>query len=153
METALTELCQEIRNWFDRARYIGHITLDTDGGVFCNGVAVGLLEGQYYRVIGSVFADGVHKYPDTETTLTESFDGAVWAMAIPKPVINLAADIAEWRGKYEDVDSFAMSPFTSESVGSYSRSKCATSAGSGASNAANWQSVFADRMNAWRKIL
>lgn len=152
METALTELCQEIRNWFDRNRYIGHITLDTDGGLFCNGVAVGLLEGQYYRVIGSVFADGVHKYPDTETTLTESFDGAVWAMAIPKPVINLAAEIAEWRGKYEAVDSFAMSPFTSESVGSHSYSKGAASV-AGASNTANWQSAFAARLNAWRKIL
>lgn len=152
METALTELCQEIRNWFDRTRYIGKITLDEAGNVYCNGVSVGLLEGQYYRVIGSVFADGVHKYPDVATS-AESFDGAVWALAIPKPVINLAAEIAEWREKYEAVDSFAMSPFTSESVGSYSRSKGATSAGSGASNAANWQSVFADRMNAWRKIL
>lgn len=152
METTLTELCQELRNWFDRNRYIGHITLDADGGVFCNGVAVGLLEGQYYRVIGSVFADGVHKYPDTET-VEESFDGAVWAMAIPEPVINLAAEIAEWREKYEAVDSFSMSPFTSETVGSYSRSKGAMSAGSGASNAANWQSAFAARLNAWRKIL
>lgn len=152
METALTELCQEIRNWFDRTRYIGHITLDADGGVFCNGVAVGLLEGQYYRVIGSVFSDCIHQHPDIGTR-EESFDGAVWALAIPEPVINLAMEIAEWRGKYEAVDSFAMSPFTSESVGSYSRSKGAMSAGSGASNAANWQSVFAARMNAWRKIL
>lgn len=151
METALTELCQEIRNWFDRARYIGRITLDADGSVFCNGVSVGLLEGQYYRVIGSVFADGVHKYPDTET-LAESFDGAVWAMAVPAPVINLAAEIAEWRARYEDVDSEAMSPFTSETVGSHSYSKGAASV-AGASNTANWQSAFAARLNAWRKIL
>lgn len=151
METALTELCQEIRNWFDRARYIGRITLDAEGDVFCNGVAVGLLEGQYYRVIGSVFADGVHKYPDTET-LAESFDGAVWAMAVPAPVINLAAEIAEWRARYEDVDSEAMSPFTSETVGSHSYSKGAASV-AGASNTANWQSAFAARLNAWRKIL
>lgn len=152
METALTELCQEIRNWFDRARYIGRITLDENGGVFCNGVAVGLLDGQYYRVIGSVFADGVHKYPDAET-LAESFDGAVWAMAVPAPVINLAAEIAEWRARYEAVDSEAMSPFTSETVGSHSYSKGAMSAGAGASNTANWQSAFAARINAWRKIL
>lgn len=152
METALTELCQELRNYFDRSRYIGKITLDAEGGVFCNGVAVGLLEGQYYRIIGSIFADGVHKHPDTEM-MPESFDGAVWAMAVPAPVINLATEIAEWREKYEAVDSFAMSPFTSESVGSYSRSKGAMSAGSGASNSANWQSVFAARMNALRKIL
>lgn len=151
METALTELCQEIRNWFDRVRYIGRITLDENGGVFCNGVSVGLLEGQYYRVIGSVFADGVHKYPDAET-LAESFDGAVWAMAVPAPVINLSAEIAEWRARYEDVDSEAMSPFTSETVGSHSYSKGAASV-AGTSNTANWQSAFAARLNAWRKIL
>lgn len=152
MENTLTELCQDLRNWFEREKYIGHITLDANGNVFCNGVSINFLNDQYYRVIGSVFADGVHKYPDTETS-AESFDGAVWALAIPKPVINLAAEIAEWREKYEAVDSFSMSPFTSETVGSYSRSKGAMSAGSGASNAANWQSVFAARMNAWRKIL
>lgn len=152
MEIALTELCQDLRNWFEREKYIGHITLDADGNVYCNGVSVGLLDGQYYRVIGSVFADGIHEYPGIGTR-EESFDGAVWALAIPEPVINLATEIAEWRGKYEAVDSFAMSPFTSESVGSYSRSKGAMSAGSGASNSANWQSVFAARMNAWRKIL
>lgn len=151
METKLTELCQEIRNWFDRARYIGKITLDENGGVFCNGVSVVLLEGQYFRVIGSVFADGVHKYPDTET-LAETFDGAVWAMAVPAPVINLAAEITEWRARYETVDSEAMSPFTSESVGSHSYSKGAASV-AGTSNTANWQSAFAARLNAWRKIL
>lgn len=152
METTLTELCQELRNWFDCNRYIGHITLNANGNVYCDGVSVGLLDGQYYRVIGSVFSDGIHQHPDVGTR-EESFDGAVWALAIPEPVINLAAEIAEWREKYESVDSFAMSPFTSESVGSYSRSKGAMSAGSGASNAANWQSVFSTRMNAWRKIL
>jgi hypothetical protein len=151
METALTELCQEIRNWFDRSRYIGKITLDAEGGVFCNGVAVGLLEGQYFRVIGSVFADGVHKYPDTET-LAETFDGAVWAMAIPAPVLALSEDIAEWRKQYESADGFAMSPFVSESVGGHSRSKGSTG-GSAASNSASWQNAFAARLNAWRKIL
>lgn len=152
MEIALTEMCQDLRNWFEREKYIGHITLDANGNVFCNGVSIGLLEGQYYRVIGSVFADGVHKYPDT-ATVEESFDGAVWAMTIPKPVINLAAEIAEWRERYEAADSFAMSPFTSETVGSHSYSKGAMSAGNGASNSANWQSAFAARLNAWRKIL
>lgn len=151
METALTELCQEIRNWFDRARYIGKITLDANGGVSCNGVAVGLLENQYYRVIGSVFADGVHKYPDAET-LAETFDGAVWALSIPAPVLTLSADIAEWREQYESADGFAMSPFVSESVGGHSRSKGST-VGSAASNSASWQNAFAARLNAWRKIL
>lgn len=151
MEITLTELCQELRNYFDRNRYIGHITLDANGSVFCNGVSIGLLENQYYRVIGSVQSDGVHKYPDDET-IAESFDGAVWAMAVPAPVLALSADIAEWRDQYESADGFAMSPFVSESVGGHSRSKGST-VGSAASNSASWQNAFAARLNAWRKIL
>jgi hypothetical protein len=152
MEIELTDLCQDLRNWFDRARYIGKITLDAEGGVFCNGVAVGLLEGQYFRVIGSIFADGVHKYPDTET-LAESFDGAVWAMAVPPPVIKLVEDITAWRGKYEAADAAAMSPFSSESFGGYSYSKSGGgSSDSANAGGANWKSAFAARLNQWRKI-
>lgn len=151
MEITLTELCQDLRNWFDRERYVGKITLGANGGVFCNGVSIGLLENQYYRVIGSVLSDGVHKYPDAETT-AESFDGAIWALSVPAPVVQLASDIEAWRAKYEAVDSEAMSPFTSETVGSHSYSKGSTSA-KGESSTASWQSAFASRLNPWRKIL
>lgn len=151
VDNTLTDLCQELRNWFDRARYIGHITIDESGDVFCNGVKVGLLEGQYYRVIGSTFADGVHIYPDSDTR-AESFDGAVWAMAVPPPVLQLVEDIAAWRAKYEVADSSAMSPFFAESFGGYSYSK---SVGAGTKNSgttADWKSAFATRLSAYRKL-
>lgn len=153
MEIELTDLCQELRNWFDRARYIGHITIDATGDLYCNNVKIGLADNQYYRVIGSIFADGVHKHPDTEMT-PESFDGAVWAMAVPAPVIKLAEDIAAWREKYEAADAAAMSPFNSESFGGYSYSKSGGGSNdSGSSNSgASWKSAFAARLNQWRKI-
>ena len=50
----------------------------------------------------------------------EEFTGAVWALGIPKAVIQLADDIDAWRAKYESVNSQAMSPFQSESFGGYS---------------------------------
>lgn len=153
MDISLTELCQELRNWFDRARYIGNITIGPDGAVYCNSVRIGLAEGQYYRVIGSVFSDGVHKYPDNDVA-AESFEGAVWAMAVPPTVIKLAAEIAAWRQKYEALDSPAMSPFTAENYfGDYSYSKNApgNSAGAG-SSAASWVSVFRDGLSPWRKL-
>lgn len=150
-DNTMTELCQELRNWFDRARYIGSITLDAEGDVYCNGVKIGLLNGQYFRVMGSVFADGVHKYPDT-TAKPEAFDGAVWAMAVPPPVFQLAEDIAAWRAKYEAADSSAMSPYTSESFGGYSYQKESTTSGDGSSSGINWKRAFAGRMNAWRKL-
>ena len=151
VDNTLTELCQEIRNWFDRARYIGRITIDPDGGVYCGGIAVGLAEGQYYRVIGSTFADGVHIYPDADNK-QENFDGAVWAMAVPPPVIKLATEIAAWRAKYEAPDAASMSPFMSESFGGYSYQKGSAFTSANTSGSVGWQSVFAARLNALRKI-
>lgn len=147
MEITLTELCQDLRNWFDRERLVGEITI-SNGEITVNGKTVALQSDMYFRVIGSYFSEGIHKYPDADMP-DEIFSGAVWRLAIPAPVINLATEIAAWREKYETVNSFAMSPFTSESVGSHSVSKSATSDGSSPS----WQSAFAARMNAWRKIL
>ena len=75
----------------------------------------------------------------------------MWALAIPKAVINLAAEIAEWQTKYVAADSAAMSPYQSESFGGYSYSKSAGGSASGAS-ASGWQSAFANRLNMWRKL-
>ena len=142
----LTELCQELRNWFDRERHFG--TFEITGGSI---TAPFLVEGQYYRIIGSIFNDGVHQYGEDDLT-DETFTGAVWALGIPKDVINLAAEIAEWRTKYEDVNGPALSPYLSESFfGDYSYSKGANG-GDGTGTGTGWQSVFKNRLNPWRKI-
>ena len=143
----LTELCQELRNWFDRERHTGSFTIENG-----NITADFLAEGQYFRIIGSIFSDGVHKYPAADLK-SETFTGAVWALAVPEPVINLAAEIAEWRAKYETADSAAMSPFSSESFGGYSYSKSSGgSSQNGSASAGSWRSAFASRLNMWRKI-
>ena len=147
----LTELCQELKNWFDRERYTGSFQIE--GGSIA---APFLADGQYYRILGSVFNDGVHQYGhEAEGELEdETFDGAVWALGIPKAVIKLAEDIAEWQNKYGTVDSAAMSPYTSESFGGYTYSKGGGSAssGSGSGGGSSWRSVFASRLNMWRKL-
>lgn len=149
----LTELCQELRNWFDQEQYFGTFEI-TNGSI----TAPFLVDGQYYRIIGSIFNDGVHKYSKNTRDITlqdETFTGSVWSMAIPQAVINLADEIVAWRKKYEDPNSAAMSPFTSENYfGDYSYSKNApgNSAGAG-SSAVSWVSVFKARLNPWRKIL
>ena len=138
----LTELCQELRNWFDRERHFGTFTIE--GGE----LAVSFLqEGQYFRIIGSIFNDGVHQYP-IASLHDETFSGAVWALAIPEAVISLSNDIDNWQNKYGAVDSAAMSPFSSESFGGYTYSKASGSSGS----ASDWRSAFANRLNRWRKI-
>ena len=141
----LTELCQELRNWFDIERHFDRFEIR--GGVLNVDF---LANGQYFRVVGSVFSDGVHCYPDYEMP-DETFDGAIWAMAVPKAVIDLAAEIDAWVTKYGGAEGVATSPFASESFGGYSYSK-ATFASSGGSGAATWQAVFKSRLNMWRKI-
>lgn len=146
VDNTLTELCQDLRNYFDRARYIGHITLDADGGVFCNGVAIGLAEGQYFRVIGSVFADGVHVYPDTETT-AESFTGAVWAMAVPPDFLALVQEIEDWN---TNARPKMLGPYSSENLSSSGYSYQRQSAEDMAK--ADYKTVFGARLNKWRKL-
>lgn len=148
----LTQLCQYLRNWFERDIYYGSFTVS--GGILTyeDGTALPLLTGQYYRIVGSVFNDGVHRWADaTETLSEESFAGAVWSMGIPADVLTLAADIQAWSEKYAGADSAAMSPFTSESFGGYSYSKNAGGT-AGTGGGTSWQAVFADRLAPWRKM-
>lgn len=144
----LTELCKELKNWFEREIRTGSFTIT--GGTI---TADFLQANQYYRVCGSIFNDGVHQKgkEKQDEMVDETFEGTVWALAIPAPVVKLAADIDAWRTKYEAADSAALSPFNSESFGGYSYSK---SAGSGANGSANasWQTVFGSRLNMWRKL-
>lgn len=145
----LTDLCQELRNWFDLERYEGTFTIS--GGTL---TADFLQKNQYYRIIGSIFNDGVHKYGDpTDILEDEEFEGAVWALGIPKAVICLNKQIDDWIAKYGGVDSVAMSPYTSESFGGYSYSKGSNLAAvTSANSATGWKAMFASQLNRWRKI-
>ena len=137
----LTELCMELKNWFEIARVFGQFAI-TDGTI---DLGDAVQDGQYIRIVGSVFNDGVYQYPPTGLT-DESFDGAVWLMAVPPQVITLASEIGEWVGKYGSV---VTNPYTSESFGGYSYSKAGAT---GDAAGATWQSTFAERLNKWRKI-
>jgi len=139
----LFEICKELNNFFDYERVYGKIAI-SNGEI----VDVSLETGQYFRIVGSIFNDGVYKYP--ADLVDEEFDGAVWKMAVPPAFINLCEDIKAWSDKNLAADSAAMSPFQSESFGGYSYSKgSGSSDGSGAG--ASWQSAFASRLNSWRK--
>lgn len=153
---ALTEICRELNNYFDLKRVFGSFvivdsTLTYEGGVMSDY----LQDGQYFRIVGSVFNDGVHVYsPNSIESLShdETFDGAVWAMAVPPDLIALSAEIDAWSEKYAGLDSQAMSPYNSESFGGYSYSKSSGSSADGSGGGADWKSVFGSRLNKWRKI-
>ena len=103
-----------------------------------------LQEGQYYRICGSVFNDGLHKYGDV--LQNETFTGAVWALAIPKAVVELASEIEAWQNKNGEA---VQSPHSSESFGGYSYTK-ATDATTGLP--VTWQTAFRSQLNPWRKV-
>lgn len=144
----LTELCQELRNWFERKKFFGTFTIESGQIDLPDG---SLQSGQYFRIVGSVFNDGVHKYdPESESQLVdEVFEGAIWSMGVPPAVVDLSERISEWVTKYGDSVS---SPYQSESFGGYSYQKASSGQGNAGSSSPTWQSTFANELNRWRKI-
>ena len=136
-----TELCAELRNWFVVPDGIHVQTYTISGGSIAP--LDFLQDGQYFRIVGSVFNDGVYQYPATSLT-DEVFNGAVCAMAVPPAVIDLAAEIEE----YNNSDAGKASPFTNESFGGYSYTKATDASGA----PIGWQKAFANRLSRWRKL-
>lgn len=135
----LETVLQNLNNWFlvPDGVHAGEFTVQ--GGQL---TLPFLQTGQYFRVVGSVFNDGLHQYPVADLT-DETFTGSVWALAVPKAVIELAEEIDAWQTKNGDPG-----PFTSESFGGYSYSKATNASGM----AVGWQDVFKSRLNDWRRI-
>lgn len=136
----LEEILAHLKNWFLVPNGIHTDTYQIQDGSI---TLPFLVSGQYFRIVGSVFNDGLYRYPADDLT-DEVFDGAIWALAIPKAVLSLAEEITAWQEKNGDA-----SPYTSESFGGYSYSK-ATNTQTG--QAATWQDVFRGRLNTWRKL-
>ena len=126
----LTEICQYLKNWFDRdqSKFYGKFIISNGEIESYNDGDMGMIEGQYFRIIGSLLNDGVYQYP--------------------------SEDINAWQTKNGDINSQAMSPYQSESFGGYSYSK-GSGGGSTESGGGNggWQSAFANRLKPWRKVL
>lgn len=140
----LEELMRECRNWFKvpDGAYSGTFTIK-DGSI----ALPFLRAGQYFRIVGSVLNDGVYQYGNCSLR-DETFDGAIWAMAVPTEFLRLEEEIKAWRTQYENA---ANSPFQSESFAGYSYTKSSANGNSGCS-VTGWQGVFASRLNKWRKL-
>ena len=138
----LEQVLMHLKNWFlvPGGIHEGTYTIE-DGGITLPFLA----NGQYFRICGRVFNDGLHQYPAGDLK-TETFDGTVWALAIPQAVIELAAEIEEWQKKNGEA---ASGIYQSESFGGYSYSKATDGASGGA---VTWQTAFRSRLSAWRKL-
>ena len=137
----LTEICAELRNWFVVPDGVHIQTYTISGGSIAP--LDFLQDGQYFRIIGSVFNDGVYQYPAASLT-DEVFDGAVWSMAVPPAVIDLAAEIEEY-----NKSAGKPSVYTSESYpNGYSYTRATDASGVPIS----WQKAFSSRLSKWRKL-
>lgn len=124
----LEQILMELNNWFrvrDNVNGIHSGTYTIEDG----GIALPFLSpGQYFRIMGSVFNDGLHRYgPDMEALTDETFDGAIWALAIPKSVVDAAAEAEAWMTKNGSVVGGV---YSSESFGGYAYTKDTTAADS-----------------------
>lgn len=143
----ITDFCDEINNYFVSDRKFGTFTI-MDGAL--TGADDFLSENQYFRIVGSVFNDGVYKYPTTDL-IDETFDGAIWAMAVPPAALALLEKIQEWDSQYgNNADNYT--PYASETMHHYSRSFAIYTNSKGELVRPTWQAVFRTELNRWRKI-
>ena len=140
----LSEVCAYLRNYF----YHGEPTI---GKIeIANGALkepYGLKANQYFRIVGSMFNDGVYQYPLT-TLQDETFNGAVWGMAVPPELIALISEMEAWKTS----NAYALNtPYQSESKADYSYSlkSSGNSADGGAMTVIN---QFSGRLARWRKL-
>lgn len=131
----LGSLVTYLNNWFETDRVKDTYVIE-EGSI----VVPFVQDGQYFRIIGSVFNDGVYKYP-CNGLIDEVFTGEVWAMAVPPSVIALSSSIEQW------VSDNPSGVYTSESFGGYSYTK-------GTNNGVplDWTHAFRHELNRWRKL-
>lgn len=136
----LERVLRHLRNWF------------LAGGIHCGTFAIEegalnvpfLVAGQYFRIVGSVFNDGVYQYPAVLTD--ETFTGEIWPLAVPKALLELVSEIEQWQ---EGNGKAADGPYSSESFGGYTYTKATDSRTGGAMT---WEAAFRGRLSIWRKL-
>lgn len=134
----LEQVLQHLNNWFLVSVNEGTYTIE-DGGITLPSLA----DGQYFRIMGSVFNDGLYQYPAEDLT-DETFDGVIWALAVPKSVIALSEEMAAWEAKNGAASS---GPYQSESFGGYSYSKASGKSG----GVMTVWDAFSSRLGAYKK--
>lgn len=141
----LEDVLGYIHNWFERD------TLSTGECVIEDGTlpaGLGIPEGAWYRIQGSLLNDGMHLRGD-DGLVDEAFTGTITTHAIPKALLAVVEEVSEWTRTYGFA---ASSPYQSESFGGYSYSKGSQGTTSGGTPSSGWQAAFAGRFTKWRKL-
>ena len=135
----LDEILASINNYFPAQKLSGKYKIS--GGRLEEPAPAFLKQGQYFRVIGSTFNDGVYQYPATDLT-DEEFFGQIWPLAIPKQLLELSQEVEKYKAEHPETG------FDSESFGGYSYHRAAGKDGS----PATWRDVYRTQLNRWRRV-
>lgn len=141
MNTTLTDLMRETKNYFPAAVTTGVFTLAE--GVLTPGDA--LQPGAYIAVTGSLHNNGVHRVDESGLipgAANETWQGRVWLLAPPSAFVALAQAIADWRSAQP------AGGVVKEAFGAYSRSVAQSAGGA----AVTWQQAFAGDVRPWRRM-
>lgn len=146
----LEEVLRYVNNRFDRDAYGNSYGVKAGAFDVVDGSLelVGVPDGQYFWVEGSVLNDGLHRYPADDME-DETFEGRVVLLRVPRAVVELAEDIDYWC--YQNAAAID-SPLKSESFGGYSYTVESGGAFGDGLPAAAWQAHFGARLRPYRKL-
>jgi len=137
----LEQVLQYLHNWFLVPDGVHDGTYTIENG----GITLPFLQsGQYFRIMGSVFNDGLYRYGETLTLTDETFSGVIWALAVPKAIVDMATEMKTWETKN---GAATTGPYQSESKADYSYSKATNSRG----GVFTVWDAFESRLSAYRK--
>ena len=131
------EVLDYLHNWFVKSRIDGEFTIEANVLTPCDA-----LVGQYIRIEGSIFNDGVYKYGVDSFVAEETFNGSVYLLAIPRDLERLVDEIADF------VETYGYSDLQSESFCGYSYTRKSGENG----NSYGWVDEFRGRLKRWRKL-
>lgn len=135
------DVMKSINNFFEDENGYNYGTWEIKDGLI---TLPFLLNNQYFRIIGSVFNDGVYKYDANLELVDETFDGTIVALKPPKAFMDLVDEIQAFNDKYGTI-----TPYTSESFQNYSYSKASGTNGTGQ---ITWMDAYRSKLNKWRKL-
>ena len=149
----ITEICMDLHNFFPPVSQKANQSYIHRGHFTISGSSIAPLDfikpNQYFRIVGSDMNDGVwqNNARSLKDLIDEEFDGAIWAMAVPRDFIALCEEIRKFNAKIDEM-ALIEKGYASESWGGYSYSLSSSAPAA----MIEWQKRINKNLNMYRKI-
>lgn len=153
MMILLTEICNDLKNYFPPSSKRADLSYIYRGNFTISDSSIAPLDfikpNQYFRIVGSDMNEGVwqNNPENLKELIDEEFDGAIWAMAVPRDFIALCEEIRKFNAKIDEM-ALIEKGYASESWGGYSYSLSSSAPAA----MAEWQKRISRKLNMYRKI-